>query len=396
MGDKCDEAMAKFEEIIEEWNQRLAKAQKKGQKLFGNVTEYNALNNLVQALALNRSMSVIELISALSVLENIHVKTEYGFISFAESLKQNKLSTLSSYDIIHNKKDLGVSTEQNSSFYKFIVENHTLLLQYYERAYFHALGELPVSEIDYDDLQLKESQAFFDLETTSKGLHSADKLTVVPDLKRGGVTIQGVVINGNNDDNKILKALQDFTHDSLVQPHSKASKILNFGGQFLESIMLQEFSNSTIKTDSSNNHIDPGVVKAHINWYSEKNLNRSDLDYYATIDLKILTCAYADPENLKAEQQIFAIGSDGESLITMKESKDIDEIQKLTERSLKEHAGLTEGNVTPICELKAKVKIEETEKGCLLKVVEFKSKFNTPDLESTKAHLASPIDFNKI
>lgn len=396
MGNYCEKNMTTLaiEKIIEEWEERIAKAAKKGQTLFGDQTQFNVLNELFEKLNLNRSMSPSEIVSALSILENIKVKTKSEYISLAESLKQNKFSTLSSYDIPTKTEDTKVSTDQNSPFYKFLVKNHTLLLQYYEHAYFHALGEIPASEVNYDDSHLKESQAFYDLETTSQGLHLPDKSTAVTDIARGGVTINGAVIkplhsNDENDPN-ILNAIQTFTRDSLDNPHSRASKILNFGGQFLDGIVMNEFANTTVFTDSRREKLDPGYVKGHTDWFSELNETTYQRDYYAFIDLKILTCAFS-PENIKEDQQFFAIASDGSTLLTISEANGGVELQKIAERSANELKGEIKGDMVPICEIKAKVKLEESHEGYMLKMVEFNSKYNTPDLESTKTHLASVI-----
>jgi hypothetical protein len=409
-----------LEKIIEEWEDRIEMAAKKGQTLFGDHTQFNVLNQLFERLALNRAMSVSELVSALNILENIKVETKSKpqYITLAESLKQSKFSTLSSYDIPTKTEDLPVSTDLNSPFYKFLVKNHNLLLQYYEHAYFHTLGELPISEVNYEESQFKESQAFYNLETTSQGLHLPDKATIVLDLARGGITIDDTVVkptDSNNkvsDDPKILNAIQMFTNDSLDNPHSRASKILNFGGQSLEGTLLDEFSNTTVFTDSRKEKLVAGIVKGHINWFSELNEDTYQKDYYATIDLKILTCAYT-PElvneqdneepvkkgklkKIQEDQEFFAIASDGSTLLTLLEANGGVELEKILIRGAKELSGETKDNIVPICEIKAKVKLEETHEGYMMKVVEFKSKYNTPDLESTKAHLASVISPFKV
>ncbi len=411
-----------LEKIIDEWEDRIEKAAKKGQTLFGDHAQYDALKKLFERLNLNRSMSISELVSALDILEHIRVQTKSKpkSITLAESLKQNKFSTLSSYDIPSRAEDSTLSTDLNSPFYNFLVKNHSLLLQYYEHAYFHTLGELPISEVNYDDSQLKESQALYNLETTSQGQHLPDKATIVLDLARGGITINNALIKPtdiNNkvpNDPKILNAIQTFTGDSIDKPHSRASKILNFGGQSLEGILLDEFSNTTVFTDSRQEKLNASNVKGHINWFSELNEETYQKDYYATIDLKILTCS-STPELVKVEQvkdnpvkkgqlkkvqedqKFFAIASDGSTLITLLEADGGVELGKVLTRGAKEKfSGETKHEMVPICEIRAKVKLEETHEGYMMKVVEFKSKYNTPDLESTKAHLASVISPFKI
>ncbi len=374
-----------IEKLMEEWDRRVESAANKGQKLFGDMTEYNALVKIINNLKLDRAMGISDLISALSFLENIAVKTQSKpeYITLGESLRNNKFSTLNSYDISPKKEELGISTELNSSFYNFLVKNHNILLQHYEQAYFHALGEIPVSEVNYDADQLQESQAFYDLETTTSSPNLKNNDTIVSDMARGGVTINGQKIkpidSDDNYDPKILDAIQTLTKDSPKDPFSKGYQILTFGGQFLEAILLEEFKNSTIYIGTGNGDLDPGLNKGQIDWYSENSSNETN--YYANIDMKILTCSSTTSD------KYFAIAADGSSLLKM----DSSQIDGVMLRSGQEVSGFTTGNVVPICQIKAKVKIEDSPNGYMLKVIEYKTQYNTPDLESSKTHLTSVI-----
>ncbi|MBA2709405.1 MAG: hypothetical protein H0U57_02260 [Tatlockia sp.] len=379
-----------IDKLIEEWEHRLDNSAKKRRKLFGDTDEFNALNKLFKSLGLNRSMGINDLVLAINTLENVTVnmKKKPEQISLGESLKKNKFSTLSSYDLPTKTEETGVCTDIKSPFYNFLVKNHSTLLQHYEQAYFHSQGEIPISEVSYDTSQLQESQPFYDLETTTSMPNPKHNDTVVKDMARGGVTINGKAIEpedaDNSKDQKILDAIQTLTRDSPTNPSSRAYQILNYGGQYLEAILLEEFRNTTIFTDTGVRNLDPGLNKGQIDWYSEE-LPKYETGYLADIDMRIFTCASANPE------KYFAIAADGSSLLHM----DADEIDGVMARNSKEVQGLTTGNVVPICRIKAKVKIENSPNGYMLKVVEYNTQYYTPDLESSKAHLASRISPNK-
>jgi hypothetical protein len=126
-------------------------------------------------------------------------------------------------------------------------------------------------------------------------------------------------------------------------------------------------------------NLERGKVKGHINWSKDPATN----EIYATVNLKILTCAYADPENDDKPQQFLCIGSDGMSLVSI---EDVEDLETILRRCDDERLGITQNNVVPICTMDAKFKLElNPDTGeHYLKADEFLTQFNTPDLISSK------------
>ncbi|MBA2656968.1 MAG: hypothetical protein H0U70_08290 [Tatlockia sp.] len=389
-----------IENLIEEWAKMIANSEKKGNRLFfGHSSDYNERKNLYQTLGLSRAMSLSDLEKALQVLENITLETQSlpKFISLTESLKEKKFRTLESMDLVKKPNNdwerLILPISENCPLHHFLIKNHDLLLSYYEIASLHANAEIPVSEFNYNKDQLIESQAFLDLETTSREKHSPDDSTIVPDLIRKGVSLSGIVKNGlllsgtgvdiepydrdNPLDPAVLQAIERFTNDSLAFEYSTANKILNFGGQTLEATLLQEFKNTTHHQRLDLYGIEPGLTKSYIDWFK----NYESGEFYAKIHLKLLTCAYTNPVDLREPTKIFAIGSDGLSLIELNN----DELEPVMQLASAEVSGSTKGNMVAICEIQGKIDLDFVPTvGYQLKVAEFKVHFNTPDLVSIK------------
>ncbi|CDZ76870.1 hypothetical protein BN59_01146 [Legionella massiliensis] len=365
------------------WNAFLERMKRKNQGFFGDLAGYYFLDKFFKSLQLSDNMSPSDLVNALRLLESIPIKTKSTIAPMAQNLGKNRYRTLQAFDMAAKHVRLGFYVTENSWLHRFLIENHQMLLSNYERAYLHAQGELPFSEVDYNQKQISESQAFYDMETTSQATELPDKSTIMNDLKRKGVTIYNAEIclgnNNNPRDPMAIKSIEGFAGDSIDEPNSRANKIFNFGGQFLEAVMLQEFTNTTQFADSEISGIERGAVKGHINWTKTPDTG----EIYAQITMKVLSCSYADQQNIFAPQKIYAIASDGCSLIEV----DDEALGTVLQRCSAEVLGKTEGNVVPICEMNATVKlVPDGMDGYKLQVDQFHTQYFTPDLVSTKAY----------
>ncbi|MFT4058301.1 MAG: hypothetical protein QM652_01995, partial [Legionella sp.] len=283
-------------------------------------------------------------------------------------------------DVHSSSKEVSQPTltlKYNSPTYRFFTDVHEYLLTSYELAMHRVNGKIPVSEINYTKEQLAESQAFLDLENTTKQEELPDKANSVIDFRREGVTIYGAVIPQTKDENKdpgICSSIESFAGDEISSPDSKANKIFNFGGQFLEAIVLNEFSNSITMTNDERLRLKPAQVKGHVNWSKDPETK----EIYATVSVKILTC-----NNPIGNILVMSTNSD-----SLKEVKDMSiELEKVMKQCHLETTGKTEENIVPICEMKAKLKLVENDlgSGYFLKADELNIKINTHDLISSKA-----------
>ncbi|WP_454785353.1 hypothetical protein [Legionella sp. WA2024007413] len=360
-------------------------------RFFKTGSSLTAIDDFFNRIALDRQpMNISELAEALQVLEHLTIVTaDLKKVSFANWLDRNRYRTSQDIGIekrddrsVAEKKDVQFPIPENSSLFRLLVKTHDTLISHYELAYFHAQGEIPCSEFTYSQSDLKESQAIYDIETTTQDEVTSDNSTVIKDLVRRGVTIYGAaIIPRNIDDHKdaiLMEAIENFAGDKISVPHSRANKLYNFGGQFLHGSLLREFTNTTKLVEGDIQGIERGRTTGHINWSKDGNGK-----IYATINLKILTCSYANPADEYSPQQIFAMGSDGISLIELNDN----ELEKSMEQCAKEVRGETQDNIVPIANIKAKIEMVKNESGTgyMLKVSEFTLKYNTPDLVSTKA-----------
>ncbi|WP_454780358.1 hypothetical protein [Legionella sp. WA2022007384] len=379
--------------IAKEWG-NLRELINRGQEksFFKTGGGLTAVNHFFNLIALDRQpMTIGELTDALHVLEQLTVtNADSKKVSFAHWLDENRYQTSQNIGIeqkkanesISEKKDAQCSIPENSALFRLLVKTHNTLISHHELANLHAQGEIPCSEITYSQSELKESQVLYDIETSTQEEETSDKSTVIKDIVRKGVTIYGAaIIPGNVDDHKdrvLIEAIQNFAGDKIDTPHSRANKLYHFGGQFLHGSLLQEFTNTTKLVEGDIQGLERGRTIGHINW-SKKSSNGS---LYATVNLKILSCSYADPIDTSSPQRIFAMASDGISLIELND----EELAKTMEQCGREVTGETENNIVPIAEIKAKVEMvkNETGTGYMFKVSEFTTKYNTPQLVSTK------------
>lgn len=333
------------------------------------------LDSFFEKLEINSTMSLREMVSVLQYLENVSVRIDQKptYASLAQVLSENNQPTLQSLGITSVSQPVNVRVKKNSPLCLFLIENHQLLVNFYQQANAHIEGHSPVSEMSYSSDELSVSQAFYDMEKTTVAKQAPDQAEVIGDIKRQGVTFYGAVVypRDMNDpkDRILLQAIQDFAGDSLDDAHSKANKILNFGGQFMEGVLLQEFMNTTKFLEETSSIISPGSSKGHINWAKESETGH----VYAFINLKILACSIFSPEN----NGMYAMASDGSTLIAL----DGEDLEKVLARC----ADKSEEDTAPICEIDAKIGLvpNEENKGYILKVEQFNIKYYTPSLVST-------------
>jgi hypothetical protein len=371
--------LSSLKQILQQWEQmKLKKGSRKG--LFFKSNSHNPLDQLVKSL--NDYMTIKELAHSLSLIESLRINSQSTFGNWLG---------VNGYRIM---EDLGVNTQVKPSKpvlstgtpqFNFLIKLHDILLNYYEAAKLHAKGELPTSEIQYDQDQLQESQAFYDLETTTQQEESRDQSTSIPDFKRKGVTILGNALGTGNsegdEDTRIVEGIEAFTQDKIASPNSRASKIFHFGGQFLEAIVLKEFSN-TMKLDGSDAILEAGYSRSYSNWTKDPHSNQ----LFATINVKVFTCGHAASSE-DSPQKLLTVGSDGRSLIEIG-SEDLEKVMKQCKAEITKNREIaTRGNVVPMCELTARIQLTENEAktGYMLKMKHFTTRTYTADLVSSKA-----------
>ncbi|WP_147292324.1 hypothetical protein [Legionella hackeliae] len=361
-----------IDNLLKQWE--TIKSNKKSNGFFKDAKNFVEVNKFIEQLKLNNIMTIDEIILALQKIENtsiVHHSTRYPF---SEWLDNNRYRVLGDLHIPSSGNPTVFSISANSGLCRFFTNVHSILLSHYELAKLHIEGQIPVSKIDYTHDQLQETQVFMDLETTTQ----QDKLpdgNAIKDFRRKGVTIYGATIypksNSLDRDTAIEKAIEGFAGGSVDEPKSKAGKIFNFSGQFLEAICLEEFSNSIVLRDNENVRLERGSVKGHINW------SKHNEEPYATVQVKIYSCTYSDD----AGQQFLTMSSDGCSLYHLSHNL---ELEKAISQNQLEVVGETEGNVVPLCEFNLKIKIMVNEVGHYFAVDQCHVQINTDDLRSTK------------
>lgn len=338
------------------------------------------IDSLQTHLHLHRFMSPDDLIKALSIIEGIEINTS-TYRSMHELLTNQRYRLLE--DIVPNAPTASVRLKchYGDNFSSLLRRLHCSLLSQLELSLVHIDRQLPVSKLHYEQNMLDESQAFRDLENTSKAPHLPDKSTAVKDFFRRGVTLYGTIIYPSssdiNHDPAIIDAIEGFGQSSIGSEGTPANKIYQFGGQFLEAIMLNEFSHTT-EFKSKQRGIQPGIVKGHINWTKEKGT------IVAVVTLDVYTINQCDLRSKYAMQKYYAIGSDGISLLEVSDK----ELELVNKRCRDERLGVTENQIVPICTLSAKlaIPVDISTGRHYLKVTDFTVCFNTDELHSTREY----------
>ncbi|MCW8450202.1 hypothetical protein [Legionella quinlivanii] len=353
------------------------------------------LKQLDEALSLNDTMSISDLACAISTVENLLIKPEGAtaaihFKDYLDSKQYRILDEAQSIPASSGKKLSIIVPGGDTEISSLLIKLHESLLSSYQLSRNHAAGQIPVSKVKYSTEQLQSTQSFFDLELTSQQAQLPDSATIVKDIQRKGVTLNGKVItakdSNDNNDPWIRQAIENFTGDQIHTAGSQANKIYHFGGQFLEAILLQEFTHSMQLATNPDFILERGMVKGHIDWV--KNPENGEIS--AKVNLKIFTCSTADLDDVEDPQKFFTIGSDGSSLVQVVN----DDLEKVIPRASAEVSGKTKGNIVPVCELNGTVRMvfDQSQGACHLKVSEFTNKIYTPDLISDKALQFIPVE----
>lgn len=348
--------------------------------LWGRNSDLAFLEQLETQLNLHRFMSPSQLRHAISIVEQVKI----GENSFKTTFDKCCLDDMQPNASQPASKPLKCV---NTSIVPFLTRLHSTLLRQLKLAHVHSGNTVDVSSLRYNADMLEQSQPFYDLINTSKAPALPDKSTSVKDFRRRCDTIYGAIIHPAtaNDDNDpaIIDAIEGFAGDAITSLGAKANKIYQFGGQFLTTVLLTEFSNTVEFKSTEKQGLERGMVKANINW------TKKDGEIVADIQMKILTCCYADPLDKNALQRFYAIGSDGLSLLEMDE----DELERINARCSAEIRGETEDDVVPICTLSAKLHmpVDAATGHHYLKANAFEIHFYTDALQSIKA-----IDFSQV
>lgn len=366
--------MKKITEILKEWKTMGQNIKNRPRPFFG---ELDLFGDLTSKLALHQSMTMSEIVATLHVIENLAVqmksKSSAKVMSFGDWLAKHHSPGLKDLDIAKSGKTARAEVTENNRLFHLLFDTHKSLFERYVE-----LSENPIREITYNAEQLEGSKAFQELEEGSKEDHLPDKANIVRDVRRRGVTFYGAIVHPGDDptddhDPLICKTILNFATvegDEEVTRQAKASKIFNFGGQFLEAVVLKEFAN-TMRLPGVEFNLERGPVKGHINW------SKSGSNIYASVDMKIFTCAYADPVDTNEPQRHFAMAKDGKSLVELND----DELGEIMEEYYAGLKGTKENTIVPICKLKAKIALTENPDGDYeLRVVGYKAIINTPDL----------------
>ncbi|KTD65658.1 hypothetical protein Lspi_0370 [Legionella spiritensis] len=382
---------------------------------FKEIPSPDFIENLERSLRLSRFMSPQELLQGLQFIETLIVKKS-DFFRGEDATFRAVLSRQYNRRIL---KDISAPSraipkephyiKSDAVLYRNLIRMHDTLLGRYEVARLHMNGEIPFSSVDYKPDVIQSTQAFRDLENTSKSSELPDKSNIILDVRRKGVTFYGSVIHPHEpeikDDPYIIQTIEryvarqfydkddivHFVDERIDEDGSRANKIYHFGGQFLEGIFLSELTNNVEFTETGQRGLERGMVKGHINWTKDPKTK----EIYAKVNINILTCVYADPINKDDPQRFYAIGSDGSSLTMISE----EELEQVNKRCSDEIAGKTENNVVPLCTMSARISlpVDRSTGKHFLRADKFTISFNTPDLRSSKEdHLYEHSRFRAI
>lgn len=382
--------MNEFVSTITKANAKLAifkeLARKESIKWFHDDSRYQAIKYIEKKLALHDHMTISELEKAIRFIEEMKITTANKKTEDFKNVlsKDFHYRTLASFDIDEfparvkkpQKSEPFVIISKSSSLYGFLAEIHSTLISHYELSKAHTEGHIPVSKICYTADLIKQTQIAQDIQNTTKAATTSDDSTSVMDIRRGGTTFYGVKIDTGENDVYAIPTIENFTGDKINILGSRANKIFNFGGQVLHGIILDEFENSMKLIDGAQHlteGLKPTLTRGRVNW--SKNSETGQI--YATVELKILACAFIDPIDTSKMPKHFAIRSDGTTLGTIDESM-LPHLNRV--------AAQDENDIVPICTFRAKLDLTQDQSTLehYLKMNEFVVKINTPDMISRK------------
>ncbi|AUH72734.1 hypothetical protein [Legionella sainthelensi] len=390
--------MTEFVSTITKANAKLAifkeLARKESIKWFHDDSRYQAIEYIEKKLGLDDHMTISELEKAIRFIEEMKIIVENKKIEdFKQVLSKDfHYRTLASFDIDAFPARLKKAQQSEplvilskcSSLCGFLAEIHSTLISHYELSKAHTEGHIPVSEIYYPTDLIKQTQIAQDIQNTTKAATTSDDSTSVMDIRRGGTTFYGVKIDTGKNDVYAIPTIENFAGDKINILGSRANKIFNFGGQVLHGIILDEFENSMKLIDGDQyltEGLKPTLTRGRVNWSKDSETG----EIYATVELKILACAFIDPIDTSKMPKHFAISSDGTTLDTIDEGM---------LPQLNQAATVDENDIVPICTFKAKLDLTQDQgtQEHYLKMNEFAVKINTPNMISRKDpnHQAQP------
>lgn len=380
-----------FVSAITQLNEKLATfkehARKESMKWFHDDSRYQVISYIEKKLALHDHMTISEMEQTIRFIERMKIASSPHKIERFEDVLSRDFNyrTLASLDfedfprpkiVRSQKQEPNVLLGKSTSLCDFLAKMHSTLLGHYELAKIHAAGHMPVSKITYSPDLMRQTQVLHDIESTTKAAETSDHSTSVMDIRRGGTTFYGVKIEAGENDVYVRPTIENFAGDKIAAPGSKANKIFHFGGQVLHGIILDEFENSLELSDAGRKlteGLTPNLTRGGVNW--SKNPETGDI--YATVELRILTCTYIDPNDASKMPEYFAMKSDGITLDTINEDMLL---------HLNKVARTNQADIVPICTFRAKLDLirDERTQEYYLKASEFIVKINTPDLVSRK------------
>ncbi|ARB90946.1 hypothetical protein [Legionella longbeachae] len=361
-------------------------ARKESIKWFHDDRRYQAINYIEKKLALHDHMTISELENAIRFIEEMKITTENQKTEPFKNVlsKDFHYRTMASFEVDDfptsvkrsQKSESTVLINKRSSLCSFLADIHSTLISHYELSKAHTDGHIPVSTIYYTPDLLKQTQIAQDIVNTTKAATTSDESTCVMDIRRGGTTFYGVKIDTGKNDAYAIPTIENFTGDKIDILGSKANKIFNFGGQVLHGIILDEFENSMELIDGSQHlteGLKPTLTRGRVNW--SKNSETGQI--YATVELRILACAFIDPIDTTKMPKHFAIRSDGITLDTIDESM-LPHLNRVATQD--------ENDIVPICTFRAKLDMTQDPRnqGHYLRMNEFVVKINTSDMISRK------------
>ncbi|KTC96333.1 hypothetical protein [Legionella feeleii] len=341
-------------------------------------TESDFFSALHKQLNLSDDMAIHDLLKAIAILESIP-----AFKNYLDKERYRTLDDLKSLKLdIPEQAVFSGRPKVSPSLFPLLTKIHDRLFSSYESAYLHARGELPVNQVDYHQVMIEESQKFNEMSLTTKQAVLPDGATIVKDVGRGSVTIAGkkIVTEDSSDPSAIIAAIESLTGDKITTPGSKANKIFNFGGQFLQGTLLQEFCSTAMLVGKKIVGLESGYTKGMINWTKDVTTG----EFVAQVKLKVLTCSYVNYQNKKEAPKLYAIAADGHTLLDV----DADAVENIMQRAKSEINGSTVNDMVPIAEIDAVIRLVpqpyKLPQQHFMKVETASIHYNTADMVSTK------------
>jgi hypothetical protein len=257
-----------------------------------------------------------------------------------------------------------LSQNKHGKFIDTITKLHSFMLMIMERNLIKAnRTDLPAEyQLDYPKNELESSQALSGIERDSKEARSRDGTTIITDIGRG-VTFNGKVVSGAQE--AICSEIETLTGDKISQLGSMANKIYNFGGQFFQAALSNEFA---FVTELNGIKVFPQV-------------NRGQIDWRKTPEGKIEANIVQDVFSVNVGGNFYILDTEGTGLapIDMSQQRGEDILHNL----LMETTGSTRQRA-PIGTMKASIELVGEKDNYFLRVKQATIKYNTDEVKSIR------------